>query len=215
MNAMSRLLNDMGGPWSVLVTTIILSVVPALLGLVIIRPISRVAGRLKSPTKFLLSDFFWLVIQLQLAMGYCVRFIGIENRAYFALIGGFLFLATVGMWAGAVSFMSRANVTVPSRRAVFILFVLPATMFLMMATSFIALMAADLTFEFATQDFRYGLSIMASWVHLDWPQILIGFALLPAICYGLRRCALWILTGVVRPRLPESVEETAPSPTVV
>src|SRR5689334_17545332 len=113
MRQLLLFLEAFGGPWCLLITLAILGGVPSILGVVILRPISRMAGRLRAPTRFLLSDFFWLVIQLQFALGYCVRFIGIEHPDYFALIGGFLFLATVWMWAGAVSFMSRAGVTIP------------------------------------------------------------------------------------------------------
>src|ERR1044071_2747379 len=104
-----HLLEAFGGPWCLVVTLVILAIVPTILGFAILRPISRLAGRLRAAPRFMLSDFFWLVIQLQMALGYCVGFIGKEHVDYFVLIGGFLTLATIGMWAGAVSFMSRAG----------------------------------------------------------------------------------------------------------
>lgn len=195
MDFINGLLNAMGGPYCVLVALVILLVVPTLIGFAIIRPLSREAGRLRSPTKFLLSDFFWLVIQLQLALGYCVRFIGIENYRLFALIGGFLLLASIGLWAGAISILSRCNITIPSRRAVFIVILLPSTLFLMMAVSFVVLVQAVLAFDFATRDFRYGLSLMAANSRLGRNELLLALALLPLVCYGLRRCSFWVLSG--------------------
>jgi hypothetical protein len=203
MNLIKDFFDAFGGIWCLFITLAILAIVPTVLGIVVLRPISRMAGRLHAPTRFMLSDFFWLVIQLQLAMGYCVRFIGVEHLDYFLLIGGFFFLATIGMWAGAVSFMSRAGVTVPSRRAVFILFLLPVTLGMMMGASFTVLVAAILKFNFARFEFQQGLEIIIAKTNMGFEQIMVGLALLPAICYGLRRTSLWILTGI---NLDETVE---------
>jgi hypothetical protein len=192
---MRQLLNAFGGPGCIVVTLAILATVPTILGFVILRPISRAAGRMKTPTRFLLSDFFWLVIQFQMVLGYCVRFIGIEHLDYFLLIGSFLFLAAVSLWAGAVSIMSRAGVVIPAHRAVFILFLLPATLGLMMGTSFAVLLGAILKFDFASEEFKRGLEIMAARTHVGFWEIMVGLSLLPAMCYVLRRTAFWILAG--------------------
>lgn len=195
MRTFNALIDALGGPWCLLLTLIILTVIPSVLGYIILRPISKVAGRMRAPNRFMLSDFFWLVIQLQLALGYCVQFVGIEHVDFFILICGFLTWATVCMWAGAVSIMSRAGVVIPSRRAAFILFLLPVTLAVMMGASFSVLLGVILQFEFVSEDFQRGLEIMAAKSHLGLREILIGFALLPALCYGLRQMGFWILNG--------------------
>lgn len=98
-------------------------------------PINRVAGRLRARTRFQLSDFFWLLIHAQLALTYCVRFIGREQRFYFPVMLGFLTLAVSGMWAGSLSCLSRAGVADPLRRAIFVLFMVPLTLTLMMTSA--------------------------------------------------------------------------------
>jgi hypothetical protein len=97
-------------------------------------PINRLAGRLRARTRFQLSDFFWLLIHAQLALTYCVRFIGREQR-FFPVMLGFLTLAVSGMWAGSLSCLSRAGVTDPLRRAIFVLFMVPLTLTLMMTSA--------------------------------------------------------------------------------
>lgn len=97
-------------------------------------PINRVAGRLRARTRFQLSDFFWLLIHAQLALTYCVRFIGRE-QTYFPVMLGFLTLAVSGMWAGSLSCLSRAGVMDPLRRAIFVLFMVPLTLALMMTSA--------------------------------------------------------------------------------
>jgi hypothetical protein len=76
----------------------------------------------------------WLLVQLQLALGYCVTFVGIGQLYFFVLVLGFFTLASFMMWAGAVSFLSRAGVRNSLRRGTFIVLLLPATLALMIAT---------------------------------------------------------------------------------
>jgi hypothetical protein len=107
----------------------------SLLGWLCLGPINRVAGRLRARTRFQLSDFFWLLIHAQMALTFCVRYVGREQRIYFPVMLGFLTLAVTGMWAGSLSCLSRAGVTDPRRRAIFVLFLVPLTLALMMATA--------------------------------------------------------------------------------
>lgn len=113
----------------------------AFVGRFLLAPLNRRAERLRGAIRFQLSDFFWLLVQLQLALGYSVSAVGVEQTFYFLLVTGFLVLAAVGMWAGAVSYMSRAGVTEPRRRAVFILFLLPLALTTMIVVSMVAVIA--------------------------------------------------------------------------
>jgi hypothetical protein len=120
--------------WLCVVSIALVLILAPLVGSLVLGPVNRAAGRLNTPTRFLLPDFMWLVVQLQLALGYCVSFVGIQQIYFFVLVLGFFTLASVMMWAGAVSFLSRAGVRNSLRRGIFILLLLPGTLALMIAT---------------------------------------------------------------------------------
>ena len=120
--------------WLAVLCIALVLVLAPIVGSLILGPVNRAAGRLKAPTRFLLPDFMWLLLQLQLALGYCVTFVGVQQRYFFPLVLGFFTLASVMMWAGAVSFLSRAGVRSSLRRGVFILLLLPSTLALMIVT---------------------------------------------------------------------------------
>lgn len=132
-----------------------------------IGPINRVAGRLQARTKFQLSDFFWLLIHAQLALAYCVRFVGREQRMFFMLMLGFLTLAITGMWVGSVGCLSRVKVTHPPRRAVFILLTVPLTLALMM-TAAIGLILVGFTRLFPIVDLTSPTPIGSMTLHIPY-----------------------------------------------
>lgn len=105
----------------------------------ILGPISQLAGRLKAPTRFQLSDFIWLLVMLQAVLGVCVQFVGLESGSLFGIVLGFLVFAVTALWAGAVSFLSHASITRPIRRAIFELVVLPLTLAFLFALPIVAL----------------------------------------------------------------------------
>ena len=78
--SISFLIEAVGGPWAALVEIVLAIVLPIAMGSWILGPISRRAGRLQGTVRFQLSDFFWLVAQFQLVLGYCLRFVGIGRR---------------------------------------------------------------------------------------------------------------------------------------
>ena len=170
--------------------------VPTLIGLFVLGPINRAAGRLRAPTRFQLSDFLWLLVQVQLALAYSVEFVGVKHMWFFALVLGFLLTAAVAMWAGGVSFMSRAGVTHPPRRAVFVLFLLPITLALMM-TATLLLVAAVVTSAGVSFSLEYRVQIEYGIQRLNLGPISagIGMSLLPVLGYGLRRMSRWVVQG--------------------
>lgn len=191
---LSFLIQAVGGPWAALVELFLAIVLPIGLGSWILGPISRRAGRLNGVVRFQLSDFFWLVAQFQFVLGYCVRFVGVEHQFMFllTLIGGGL--ATTAMWAGAISFMSRAHVTEVVRRATFVMFVLPAVAAYLMATTFVLLVAADSTFGLFGSQYRDKLEDMLLIMSLTRGQLIASIVPLPAIAWLLRRIANWIVS---------------------
>jgi hypothetical protein len=117
--------------WLALLSVAMVVVLSPVVGRIVLGPVNRAAGRLKAPTRFLLPDFMWLVLQLQFVLWYCVQFVGLEQRLYFPLLLVFLMGASILMWGGAVSFLSRAGVRSNLRRGIFIMVLLPATLALM------------------------------------------------------------------------------------
>lgn len=122
------------GGWLCVLSIALVLILAPLVGSLVLGPVNRAAGKLQAPTRFLLLDFMWLLVQLQLALGYCVSFVGIQQLYFFVLVLGFFTLASIMMWAGAVSFLSRAGVRKSLRRGIFIVLLLPATLALMIAT---------------------------------------------------------------------------------
>lgn len=182
------------GRWQgAMIILLVLAVVPLLIGLPVLGPISRLGGRLKAPTRFMLSDFLWLVMQLQLSLGYCVAYVGIEQRDFFILVFGFLALATVAMWAGSISYLSRAGVIAASRRVVFILFLLPITLATMMASTFTVLIAAITYFGVVRFEFRHELDNLVAIMGVTPTMIVGGMLALPLVAWLLRRISLWII----------------------
>jgi len=181
------------------------------LGKLVFGPLRHRAEMLRAPTQFQLSDFFWLVVQLQVALVYSVRKVGVEQLGYFLVVLGFLLLATVGMWSGAVSFMARAGVTQPLRRAVFILLLLPLTLALMIGSSFVVVIMPASFYI----DYRVGGGLLT--VYLGSSNLfrsglfsLAGIAVgIVAATWGLRWMSFWILADTSEPSRADA-EPTSP-----
>src|SRR6185295_12306300 len=125
MNARDRV----HGIGSFLLTLILAPVVAGL----ILGPVNRAGGKLNAPTRFHLIDFVWLLVQLQVGLGFTLQYIGVQYQRSFLMLLAFISFAVLTMWAGAVSFLSRAGVRNSMKRGVFIVILLPATLFLMVA----------------------------------------------------------------------------------
>lgn len=194
-DGLQSVFSAMGSIGSLLLLGLLAVAVPTLVGWAILGPINRTAGRLKAPTRFQLSDFLWLLVQVQLVLGYCVEFVGVRQRHFFVLMLGFLALATLALWSGAVSFMSRAGVTHPPRRAIFILFLLPVTLALMMVTTLLLLVTAGTTLGYIALSRDYRMQLETGYHGLALTPIGIGVAILilPLLGYGLRRLSSWIV----------------------
>jgi hypothetical protein len=174
------------------------------IGNLVLGPVNKAAGRLQAPTRFQLNDFFWLLVQLQLALGFCVRMVEEGELAPFVILLGFLTLATIAMWAGAVSFVSKAGVTDGWRRGVFVLVQLPATLALMMGTPVFFAVALVLPLKYFG-DVVDGNRILEPQLIFVGALQLIGISLTLVISgWLLRRLSLWILAGS---RLPTALSD--------
>lgn len=162
----------------------------AALGRWILHPINVKAGRLRAPTQYLLTDFVWLVLQLQLAFGFCVSWIGIEQRRLFPIVLGFLVLAVMLLWWFGIGSMSRARVMQPARRAMCTLLLLPAALGVMISLPALIVLLGVLETDLSTWgDLSIPLREYSRYKVLLW----IVTPLLPVIGWMLRQVAFWIV----------------------
>jgi hypothetical protein len=156
----------------------------------ILGPIGRVSTPM-APRRFQLNDCLWLLIMLQAVLAVSVQFIGLES-GFFNHFLAFLIFAVTGIWIGAVSFLSKVGITNPMRRASFVLFVLPATLAVLIAIPMVSLLGVLR----AGEHFHY-LQINdrdLSWSDMGLATLVtaacgIGFGLLS---WTLRQVAMWV-----------------------
>ncbi|WP_254511982.1 hypothetical protein [Anatilimnocola floriformis] len=165
-------------------------VVATLLGRWMLEPINSQGGRLQAPTQFLLTDFVWLLFQLQLALGFCVTWIGVEQKRLFPAVLSFLIFAVTLMWLFGVGFLSRAGVSQPARRAMFTLLLLPASLGVMMALPALVALIVTLEIDFSSwAEIEFILRDYQRYKALLW----IITPLLPAIAWMMRQISFWIV----------------------
>lgn len=194
--------------WLMIISVVLVLVVSPVVGTLILGPVNRAAGRLRAPTRFLLPDFMWLLVQLQLALGYCVAFVGVQTQFFFPLALGFFTLASVMMWAGAVSFLSRAGVRSSIRRGAFILILMPATLALMIVTPLLPVVAYILEQDPLEVERLFRLDGMIP-PHAGWLLMAIGGVAIPAIGILLHRLGRWMVRGVTHAADPLLVKQPA------
>jgi hypothetical protein len=186
MNARDRAL----GIASFMLTLLLAPVVAWL----ILGPVNRAGGRLKAPTRFHLIDFVWLLVQFQVGLGFCLQYVGAQYQRSFLMLLAFFSFAVLAMWAGAVSFLSRAGVRGSMKRGAFIVVLLPATLFLMVA---IPLLPAG-CYLLETDPRMMELVLH---LHFNLPQgtgiavAVLGSVVLPVMSYFLNRLSAWIVRG--------------------
>lgn len=118
----------------VLAALVLFMFVATFLGRWLLGPVNRAAGHLNAPTRFILSDFLWLMIELQVMLAVALVQIREQSspRAQFAILA-LLSLPVIVLWAASVSVVSRAGIIQPLRRAVLILILVPGALAEIMA----------------------------------------------------------------------------------
>ena len=186
MNARDRVL----GIGSFLLTLILAPVVAGL----ILGPVNRAGGKLNAPTRFHLIDFVWLLVQFQVGLGFTLQYIGAQYQRSFLMLLTFFSFAVLTMWAGAVSFLSRAGVRNSIKRGVFIVVLLPATLLLMVAIPLFP--AACYLLETDSNMMELVLRL-----NFDIPRgtgvvaAVIGSVAMPVLGFLLNRISAWIVRG--------------------
>jgi hypothetical protein len=176
-----------------------------LLGRWLLEPVNRAAGHLNAPTQFLLTDFMWLMIQLQLLLGFVMNWI--EG----ATSTGWLFVVIVGlcvplaiMWAASVSVVSRAGITQPLRRAVLILVLVPGSLALIIAGPVILVTAIT-----AIANAPYDRP--ARWL-AGLAGIVLAAVVSVVMAFVIRRLSFWVLSRDVALVPPDTQEAAETSP---
>ncbi|MBC8874789.1 MAG: hypothetical protein H8E44_35665 [Planctomycetes bacterium] len=156
----------------------------------VLGPFTEAVRVLHAPTRFFLSDFFWLLVLLQAS--FAIARLVLDQRGSFLVILIFLIVASTATWAGAVSVLSRAAVHQTLRRGIFTLVLLPAVLLLMgaVAMGLFGLIAVP-------------VHLVASWPPEDefaagpwFVTLLVGIPAIIAAGWALRRLTCWIVAGI-------------------
>jgi hypothetical protein len=169
-----------------------------LIAWLILGPVNRAGGRLRAPTRFLLMDFVWLLVELQLGLGFCLQYIGVQYQQSFFMLLGFLSFAVLTMWGGAVSFLSRAGVRNSLKRGVFIIVLLPATLLLMVGIPMFPAVCYLLESDPQMMEMVLRLKFNVPPSTGIWAAV-IGSMLFPALGFFLNRVSAWIVRGTTEP----------------
>jgi len=176
-----------------------------------LEPINRVAGHLQATTRYLLTDFLGLMVLLQAALAVVGRAIdtkpGEDRSPYWIVLFVALLLMFV-LWAASVSVVSRAGITLPLRRAVLILVLVPGALAEIMAVPIL------LTGCYLSVTVRPG-----DWAARFWSESLqvriLGLvaSIVLAILWGLtvRWLSFWVLAAPAQPQAAGAVSDSAAS----
>jgi hypothetical protein len=162
----------------------------ALIGVWILGPVNAAGGSLRAPTRFLLTDFIWLMLQLQLLLAIAVQYLAeAMPRRGFLVALVLLSLPVIVLWAASVSVVSRAGITRPLRRAAVILLLVPGTLAVMMALPFLVVGAAMCLWSL----FREGAVWPGATSWWQGPLIIGGSIVGVAAAFLLRWISFWVL----------------------
>ncbi len=158
----------------------------------LLEPVNRAAGHLNAPTRFQLTDFIWLMMQLQIVLAVVIQTVGeAASQRGLLIILGLLCLPVVVLWAASVSVVSRAGIMQPLRRAVVILLLVPGALG--------ELVGMPLLVVFIVVLFSGDTQWM--WQHrwIDDPTsrvalVLVSTAALAAGAFALRWLSFWVLS---------------------
>lgn len=186
MNPRDRVL----GIVSFMLTLLLAPVIASL----VLGPVNRAGGKLKAPTRFHLIDFVWLLVQFQVGLGFCLQYVGVQYQRSFVMLLFFLSFAVLTMWAGAVSFLSRAGVRSSIKRGTFIVVLLPVTLFLMVAIPLYPAGCYLLETDPRTMELVLHLQFNLP-PRTGVAAALLGLVVLPALGFVLNRLSAWIVRG--------------------
>lgn len=170
----------------------------------VLGPFAEAARLLRAPTRFFLSDFVWLLVLLQASFATARLVLDQEGSFWVILI--FLVVASIAIWAGAVSALSRAGICQTLRRGIFTLVLLPAVLLLMgavvMCLSAMITIPASVLFtrRLHGNHFDSVMHALTIWLFV----LLISTPLIVGVAWVLRRLTRWIVAGIPLPDVAET-----------
>lgn len=171
------------------------------LGKYILKPIKDTTERVTLPAQFSIFDFVSLLILLQFALGYALRFNEGGTRAFFPQLVLYFMLAGTAIWLSGVSLLSRAGIRQPLRRGLFVVVLLPGIVTVLAGQ----MLVPGAWFYWYNQTDNAELLIATVSGSNLLPEYVLGFSTVGMVAgpYLLNRLAQWI----VAPTLQE-MEET-------
>ncbi len=192
-----------------LIALIVFVFVAAFLGRWVLGPVNRAAGHLNAPTRFILTDFLWLMIQLQVMLAVVLVQIREQMAQRWQFITlGILAIPIVVLWAASVSVVSRAGITQPLRRAVLILVLVPGALAEIMAVPLLVI-AAYLAVGAEPGDWASHVWSNSQTVRLVSLAAFVSLAVVWAMV--LRWMSFWVLTQPPK-ALATATEQAGPFP---
>jgi hypothetical protein len=202
----------MNNPTAALVVLIALMVfvfVAAMLGRWLLEPVNRAAGHLNAPTRFMLTDFIWLMIQLQVMLAVVLVQIReqVPERGQFVILG-ILALPVLILWAASVSVVSRAGIIQPLRRAALILVLVPGALAEIMAVP-ILLIGCYLALTATPGD--WAARAWSASLQVRILSLAAGAVVVVLWALTLRRLSFWVLAAPARPQAAGAASDSAAS----
>jgi hypothetical protein len=150
--------------------------IPVLFGYFILQPVDAALKGVRCPVQFLLGDFFWLMLLVQLPFWYVSRAMRSQGVSVAVALAVLLLLLCVRVWLRGAAILLGLGIFDAWRRGVFLVIVLPVGTFGWLAAVFAVSLALRRAME--TRGF----------------SLLVITAILP-IAYVCRLLAIWVVSG--------------------
>jgi hypothetical protein len=190
-NSLVRVLDAWAWPVGLLLV-LLLGVGGALvIGHAVLGPLRKAARAGRHRTQFYMTDFVWLLIQLQAALGLVSAYVERNPAWAFYTVLGFLAFALTLMWWGALRALSQAGVKSTLRRAILILVLLPGVE----AAMVLAMLFAAVASLGGYRELRSLLTAEASFgsLALDLALMLLTLGAAVLVSWLLRLLTRWLI----------------------
>lgn len=159
-----------------------------------LEPINRAAGALNAPTRFMLTDFFGLMVLIQIGLVICGQALSGRDagreaiRMYWLLVAVVVFLAIV-LWIASISAVSRAGILGSLRRLVVIVLLVPSTLSIMLGLPTLVVLLTVTIVRAIRGEMGGGLPVSQA------PLLALGVLGIGIVVPVLRWLAFWSLSG--------------------
>lgn len=141
--------------------------------------------REKRPTKFSLTDIFWLMLLLQIPLAYLVAATKWQDATQVTIVGGLLLLMFVFLWWRGISLLGRLGIDEPLRRGVYLAAIVPVAVLGAFATAVLTVFIFNIMMNWEQDNFR----------PIEMFYIFGMIALVVIVAMVFRRLTNWVLAG--------------------